>query len=169
MLSAHAWWGFDSCMGVEYSVVITLTSRGFRKLLTIPQPWLRFFAQFWLRRGRIVWRPLLYCLPSQFLLVRSLYWVLGLCGVRLGYGCLGNDRCDDSSADSSASLAQCCYCGGFFPSFAIFALLWGLLLFLDLLALIPRLHFLAPPVSSPLISHLRWLALCVLAAGLHLC
>ena len=29
----------------------------------------------------------------------------------------------------------------FFPSFAIFVLLWGLLLFLDLLALIPRLHF----------------------------
>ena len=100
-----------------------------------------FFAHFWLRRGRIVWRPLLYCLPSRFPLVRSLYWVLGLCGTRLGYGCLGNDRCDDSSADSSASLAQCCRCGGFFPSFAIFALLWGLLLFLDLLALLPRLHF----------------------------
>ena len=73
--------------------------------------------------------------------MRSLYWVLGLCGVRLGCGCRGNDRCDDSSADSSASLAQFCRCGGFFPSFAIFALLWGLLLFLDLLALIPRLHF----------------------------
>ena len=29
----------------------------------------------------------------------------------------------------------------FFPSFAIFALLWGLLLFLELLAFIPRLHF----------------------------
>ena len=29
----------------------------------------------------------------------------------------------------------------FFPSFTIFALLWGLLLFLDLLALFPRLHF----------------------------
>ena len=29
----------------------------------------------------------------------------------------------------------------FFPNFAIFALLWGLLLFLDLLALVPRLHF----------------------------
>ena len=30
---------------------------------------------------------------------------------------LGNDRCDDSSADSSASLAQCCRYGGiFFPA-----------------------------------------------------
>ena len=88
------------------------------------------FAHFWLRRGRIVWRPHLYCLTSRFIHVRSLQWVLGLCGVRQGYGCLGND----SSADSSASLAQCCRCGGFFPSFAIFALLWGLLLFLELLA-----------------------------------
>ena len=81
-------------------------------------------------------------LPTlTFPLVRSLYWVLDLCGVRLGYGCLGNDRCDDSSANFSAILAECCHCGGFSPSFAIFALLWGLLLFLDLLALIPRLHF----------------------------
>ena len=29
----------------------------------------------------------------------------------------------------------------FFPSFAIFALLWGFLLFLELLAFFPRLHF----------------------------
>ena len=120
-----------------------------------------------------MWRPHLYCLTSRFTHVRSRYWVLGLCGVRQGYGCLGNDRCGDSSADSSASRAQCCRCGVFFPSFAIFALLWGLLLFLELLAIIPRLHFsvafFAPPVSSPLLSHFQWLALCVLAAGLHLC
>ena len=64
-----------------------------------------------------------------------------LCGVRQGYGCAGNGCCDDSSADSSASLAQCCSCGGFFPSFEIFALLWGLLIFLGILAFIPRLHF----------------------------
>ena len=44
-------------------------------------------------------------------------------------------------ADSSASLTQCCSCGGFFPSFAIFALVWGLLFFLGILAFIPRLHF----------------------------
>ena len=37
MLGAYAWWGFDSCMGFDYSVVITLASRGFRILLTIPQ------------------------------------------------------------------------------------------------------------------------------------
>ena len=86
-------------------------------------------------------RPHLYCLTSRFTHVRSLYWVLGLCGVRQGYGCVGNGRCDDYSADSSASLAQCCSCGGFFPSFAIFALVWGLLFFLGILAFIPRLHF----------------------------
>ena len=27
---------------------------------------------------------------------------------------------DDSNAGSSASLAQCCRCGGFFPNFAVF-------------------------------------------------
>ena len=99
------------------------------------------FAHFWLRRGRMVLRPHLYCLPSRFILVRSLYWVLGLCGVRLGYCCVCNGRCDDYGADSSTSLAQCCSCGGFFPSFAIFALVWGLLFFFGILAFIPRLHF----------------------------
>ena len=142
--------------------MITLASREFRVLLTIPPTCLRFFAHFWLRRGRIVLPPHLYCLTSWFTHVRSLEWVLGLCGVRQGSGYLGNGRCDDSSADSSASLAQCCSGGDFFPSFAIFALLWGLLLFLGLLAFIPRLHFwcclfrsaclssssLSPPVAS---------------------
>ena len=40
------------------------------------------FAHFWLRRGRMVLRPHLYCLPSRFTLVRSLYLVLGFCGLR---------------------------------------------------------------------------------------
>ena len=76
----------------------------------------------------MVLQPHLYCLTSRFTHVRSLYWVLGFFGVRQGYGCVGFDRCDDYSADSSASLAQCCCCGGFFPpSFAIFALVWDLL------------------------------------------
>ena len=39
------------------------------------------FVHFWLRRGRMVLRPHLYCLPSRFTLVRSLYWVLGFFGV----------------------------------------------------------------------------------------
>ena len=50
----------------------------------------------------------------------------------------------------------------FFPSFAIFALLWGLLVFLGILALFLGYTFgvplFAPPVYSPLLSLLRWLA-----------
>ena len=125
------------------------------------------FAHFWLRRGRMVLRPRLSCLTSRFTHVGSLSWVLGLCDVHQG-----NGRCDDSCADSSASLAQCCSFGGFFPSFAIFALLWGLLIFLGILALFLGytlgVALFAPPVYSPLLSLLRWLALCVLAAGLHI-
>ena len=41
------------------------------------------FAHFWLRQCRMVLRPHLYCLSSRFTIVRSLYWVLGLCGVSL--------------------------------------------------------------------------------------
>ena len=52
---------------------------------------------------------------------------LGFFGIRQGYSCVGVDRQDVYSADSSASLAQCGYCGVFFPSFAIFALVWDLL------------------------------------------
>ena len=33
------------------------------------------FAHFWLRQCRMVLRPHLYCLPSRFTIVRSLYWV----------------------------------------------------------------------------------------------
>ena len=107
----------------------------------------RFFQRAWgfwaffFRRGRMVLWPHLYCLTSRFTRVRSLYWVAGLFGVRQGYGCVGIGRCDDYSADSSASLAQCCWCGAFFPCFAIFTLVWGLLIFLGILAFLPRLHF----------------------------
>ena len=123
--------GIDSFLGFEYCVVITLASREFRVLLTILPTSLRCLHIFGF--VRVAW----CCLPSRFTHVRSLYWVLGLCGIRPGYCCLGNGRCDDSSA----SLAQCCSCGGFFLSFAIFALVWGLLFFLGILAFIPRLHF----------------------------
>ena len=39
------------------------------------------FAHFWLRRGCVVLRPHLNCLPSRFTLVRSLYWVFDFCGI----------------------------------------------------------------------------------------
>ena len=122
--------GIDSFLGSEYCVVISSTSYDSSNEPVV-------FAHFWLRRGRMVLRPHLYCLPSRFTHMRSLYWVLGLCGIRHGYGCVRNGHCDDYSADSSASLAQSCSCCGFF---AIFALVWGLLFFLGILAFLPRLH-----------------------------
>ena len=88
------------------------------------------FAHFWLRQGRLVLQPHLSCLPSRFTLVRSLYWVLGLSGVSPGCCCVGSACTVDYYSGSSAGLAQCCRCGSFFPSFAIFALVWGLLFFL---------------------------------------
>ena len=64
-----------------------------------------------------------YCLPTlTFPHVWSFYWVVGFFPVIQGYSCVGVDRHDDYSADSSTSLAQCGFVGGFLPNFAIFAL-----------------------------------------------
>ena len=121
--------GIDSFLGFGYCDVITLTSREFRVLLTILPTSLRCLCIFGF--VRVAWlRPYLSCLPSLFTLVRSLYWVLGLSGVSLGCCCVGSACTVDYSSGSSAGLAQCCRCGGFFPSFAFFALVWGLLFFL---------------------------------------
>ena len=99
------------------------------------------FAQFWLRQCRMVLRPHLYCLPLRFTLVRSLYWVLGLCGVSLGCCCVGAACTDDYRAGSSASLAQCCRCGGFFPQFRdFFGLVGDFCSFLGIFASIPWLR-----------------------------
>ena len=122
MWLSPAWWGNRFLYGIrvlncDYSRVTRVSSTSYEPPM---------FAHFWLRRGRMMLRPHLYFLPSRFTLVRSLYWVLGFCGVRPGYCCVGDDRC----ADSSASLAQCCSCAVFFRSFVIFALVWGLLFFL---------------------------------------
>ena len=48
--------------------------------------------------------------------------LLGFFPVSQGYSCVGVDRHDDYSADSSTSLAQCGFVGGFLPNFAIFVL-----------------------------------------------
>ena len=74
--------GTDSFHGFEYFGLITLVSREFRVLLRFFQRACGVCAVFWLRQCRMVLRPRLYCLPSRFTIVRSLYWVLGLCGVR---------------------------------------------------------------------------------------
>ena len=68
---------FDSFLGFEYVVMITLASHVFEYFL-------RFLLQacvicaFWLRWGSHGVTPLPSCLPSRFPHVRSLYWVFRL-------------------------------------------------------------------------------------------
>ena len=54
--------------------------------------------------------------------MRYFSWVCRLLSVSQGYSCVGVDRHDDYSGDSSPSLAQYGFVGGFLPNFAIFAL-----------------------------------------------
>ena len=152
--------GIDSFLGFKYCYVITLASREFRVLLTILPTSLRCLRIFGLRQGRMVLRPHLSCLPSRFTLVRSLYWVLGLSGVSPGCCCVGSACTVDYNSGSSAGLAQCSRCDGFFPSFAISALVWGLLFFLRNILLLflgyaCGVAFFALSVYSPLLSLLR--------------
>ena len=62
------------------------------------------------------------CLPSHLLTCGPFIRFVGFFPVSQGYSCVGVDRHDDYSADSSTSLAQCGFVGGFLPNFAIFAL-----------------------------------------------
>ena len=84
---------------------------------------------------------------------------LGFFGFRQSYSCVGVDRQDDYSVDSSASLAQCGFGGGFLPNFAIFTLVWdhlrnfsfyswASLLVLPFLLCLPILLSLSPRVTS---------------------
>ena len=74
------------------------------------------------------------------------------------------DRHDDYSADSSASLAQCGFVGGFIPNFAIFSLVsdhlrnfllysWDSLLVLPSLLLLPILLLSLSPLVASLGGH----------------
>ena len=62
------------------------------------------------------------CLPSHLLTCGPFIRFVGFFPVSQGYSCVGVVRHDDYSADSSTSLAQCGFVGGFLPNFAIFAL-----------------------------------------------
>ena len=62
------------------------------------------------------------CLPSHLLTCGPFIGFVGFFPVIQGYSCVGVDRHDDYSADSSTSLAQCGFVGDFLPNFAIFAL-----------------------------------------------
>ena len=114
---------------------------------------------FWLRWGShgVTPPPFLPTL-TLFLTCGPFIGFLGFFGMCQGYSCVGVDRQDDYSADSSASLAQCDFIGGFFPNFVIFALVsdhlrnfsfysWASLLVLHFLLRLPILLSLSPSVS----------------------
>ena len=103
--------------------------------------------------------PTFLAYPHAFLTCGPFIGFLGFFGVRQSYSCVGVDRQDDYSADSSASLAQCGFVGGFFLNFAIFALVWNhlrnfsfyswaSLLVLPFLLCLPILLSLSPRVTS---------------------
>ena len=150
--------GIDSFLGFEYGVVITLASHVFEYFL-------RFLLRacvicaFWLHWGShgVTPPPFLPAL-TLFLTCGPFIGFLGFFGICQGYSCVGVDRQDDYSADSSASLAQCGFIGGFFPNFAIFALVsdhlrnfsfysWASLLVLLFLLRLPIFLSLSPRVS----------------------
>ena len=108
--------GISSFLGFEYVVMITLASHVFEYFL-------RFLLQacvicaFWLRWG-VTWcdTPYFLAYPHVFLTCGPFIGFLGFFGVSQSYSCVGVDRNDDYSADSSASLAQCGFVGVFFFS-----------------------------------------------------
>ena len=142
--------GIDSFLGFKYGVMITLASNVFEYFL-------RFFLQacvicaFLTSLGShgVTPPPFLPTLKFSSCVVPFLGF-LGFFDVRQSYSCVGVDRQDDYSADSSASLAQCGFVGGFFPNFAIFTLVpdhlrnisfysWASLLVLPFLLRLPIL------------------------------
>ena len=66
--------------------------------------------------------PLLLAYPHILLTCGPFIGFVGFFPVSQGFSCVGVDHHDDYSADSSTSLAQCGFVGGFLPNFAIFAL-----------------------------------------------
>ena len=139
--------------------MITLASRVFRVLFPILPTSLRFLRIFGFVGVTWCGDPTFLAYPHAFLTCGPFIGFLGFFGVRQGYSCVGVDRQDDYSTDSSASLAQCGFGGGFFPNFAIFALVWdhlrnfgfsswASLLVLPFLLCLPILLSLSPKVTS---------------------
>ena len=112
---------FDSFLGFEYVVMITLASHVFEYFL-------RFLLQacvicaFWFRWGSHGVTPLLSCLLSRFPPVRSLYWVFRL------LSCWSELQLRWRRSTRRLQRRFFCWpcavrlCGGFLPNFAIFAL-----------------------------------------------
>ena len=134
--------------------MITLASSVFRVLLPILSTSLRFLRIFGFIRVTGCGDPSFLAYPHVFLTCGPFIGFLGFFGVRQGYSCVCVDRRDDSSADSSASLAQCSYGGGFFfPRISRFSRWFGIVL--GIFTFLPRLHFwcclfFGPPAYSPL-------------------
>ena len=68
--------------------------------------------------------PSFLAFPHVFLTCGPFIGFLGF-GFRQSYSCVGVDRHDDYSADSSASLAQCGFVGVFFSEFRDFRASFG--------------------------------------------
>ena len=109
-----SWIRVRSC---DYSRVTRV--RVFLTFLTTSLRYLRILASL-----GVTWcaTPSFLAYPHIFLMCSPFIGFLGFFGVRQRYSCVGVGRQDDYSADSSASLAQCGFVGGFFPNFTIFAL-----------------------------------------------
>ena len=117
--------GFDSFLGFEYGVVITLTSHVFE-----------YFFRFFLRACVIcaffgfvgvTWcdTTTFLAYPHVFLTCGPLLGFLGFFGVRQGYSCVAIDCQDDYSADSSALPCAVRLCWRFFPEFRDFRASFG--------------------------------------------
>ena len=128
-----------------------------RVLLTFLTTSLRYFRI--LASLGVTWcdTPYFLAYPHVFLTCGPVIGFLGFFGVSQSYSCVGVDRHNNYSADSSARLAQCGFVDVFFSNFTIFALVsdhlrnfcfysWASLLVLLSLLRLPIL--LSPLVTS---------------------
>ena len=155
--------GIDSFLGFEYGIDYSRVAR-VRVLLTFLTTSLRYLRI--LPSLGVTWcdTPSFLAYPHVFLTCGPFIGFLGFFGVCQSYSCVGVDRQDDYSADSSASLAQCGFVGGFFTNFALVSDHLRNFSFYSWASLLVLFFFCSAWLFSSL-SLLWWLALGVLAAG----
>ena len=110
-------WGIRFLSGFEYVVLITLALPVFEYFLHFLLRACVLYA-FWLRWGSPNVTPTA-CLPSHLLTCGPFIRFVGFFPVSQGFSCVGVVHHDNYSADSSTSLAQCGFVGGFLPNFAL--------------------------------------------------